>query len=177
MPEADRKALPPYLPYRTFINFLDHLRAVRIPSHIDKGAMASMSNAMQSWMKASLRYMKLIDDEGQPEERFKKLVMAQGEERKALLKELFATTYSFLKLDLSNTTQPKLREAIAELGAQGETIEKVMAFLVAMGKDAEVPLSPYLTKRAPRRPRSAKPGTPPRPDANRRPASTDTGGG
>ena len=150
MAETERKTLPPYMPYRSFLTFLDHLRAVGMPSHIDKGAMASMSGAMQSWTKASLRYMRLIDADDVPDERLKKLANAQGDERKALLRELFASTYGFLKVDLSNTTAPKLREAIAELGAQGETVEKVIAFLVAMGKDANVPLSAYLTKRAPR---------------------------
>ncbi len=158
MTETERKALPPYLPYRTFTNFLDHLRAVGIPSHIDKGAMASMSGAIQSYIKLSLRYMKLINADDVPQDFLKKLVMAQGDERKVLLKELFGTVYAFLDIDLGNTTQPKLREAIAALGAQGETVDKVVAFLVAMAKDAGVPLSNYLTKRAhgPRRQRTPR---------------------
>jgi hypothetical protein len=181
MAETGRKPLPPYMPYRTFITFLDHLRSVAIPSHIDKGAMSSMSGAMQSWMKAALRYMALIDSDDVPQPRLRKLVQAQGDERKAMMKELFKSSYSFLdgKIDLSNTTQPKLREAIQALGAQGETVEKVMAFLVAMAKDAGVPLSPYLTKRNPRRPR-ARGQQPlsrtPADGGGRRPTDRDEGG-
>ena len=121
-----------------------------MPSHIDKSVMASMSGGMQSWLKAGLRYMKLIDAHDAPTDRLEALVAAEGEQRRALLLDLFHQTYSFLqgKVDLKNTTPPKLREAINELGAQGETTEKIVAFLVAMGKEAGVQLSPLLTKRA-----------------------------
>src|SRR5262249_45976489 len=124
MADVERKPLPPYMPYRTFTTFMDHLRAVGVPSNIDKGAMATMSGAMQSWVKASLRFMALIDANDVPHERFKKLIASQGDERKVLLRELFSSTYAFLdgKVDLSNATMPKLKEAITDIGAQGETV-------------------------------------------------------
>jgi hypothetical protein len=154
----ERKPLPPYPPYRTFLTFLDHLRAIGVPSHIDKSVMTSLSGGMQSWLKASLRYMKLIDANDVPTPRLVKLVDSEGEERKALLLELFKSSYGFLdgKVDLKNTTPQKLRSAIVDLGAQGETVEKIMAFMIAMAKDANVPLSTLLTQRAPsvRKPRA-----------------------
>lgn len=150
MAETERLPLPPYMPYKTFTTFLDHLRSVGLPSHVDKSTMQSMSGAMQSWTKSSLRYMNLIDGNDIPDDRLKKLVKAQGEDRKPLLRDLFKSTYAFLngKVDLSNTTPPKLKDAITALGAQGETVEKIMTFMIAMAKDAGIPLSPYLTKRA-----------------------------
>lgn len=164
MTDAERKPLPPYLPYKSFISFLDHLRAIGVPSHIDKSVMTHMSGGMQSWLKAGLRYMKLINADDVPDARLAKLANAQGEERKTLLRELFKTSYGFLdgEVDLKNTTPQKLRAAITDLGAQGETIEKIIAFMVAMGKDANVPMTTLITKRAPmvRRPR-AKPTTRP----------------
>jgi hypothetical protein len=157
MAEAARPPLPPYMPYKSLGTFFDHLRAIGIPSHIDRSVMASMSGAMQSWLKATLRYLRLIDAEDVPQPRLVKLVQAQGDERKVLLLELFNESYGFLngKIELKNTTPQKLRAAIVELGAQGETVEKIMAFMIAMAKDAGVPLSKLLTTRAPsvRRPR------------------------
>jgi hypothetical protein len=157
----ERKPLPPYVPYRTFLTFLDHLRAIGMPSHIDKSVMTSLSGGMQSWLKASLRYMKLIDAEDVPDQRLAKLAKAQGDERKALLLDLFKSSYAFLdgQIDLKNTTPQKLRTAIVDLGAQGETVEKIMAFMIAMAKDASVPLSKLLTTRAPsvRKPRAKQP--------------------
>ena len=128
-----------------------------MPSHIDKDVMRSLSNGMQSWLKASLRYMKLINAADEPTEALKHLVRAQGDDRKVLLRQLFDETYSFLKgkVDLQNTTPQKLRAAMVDLGAQGETVEKMISFLIGLGKVAGVPLSPYLTNRTtgPRRPR------------------------
>ncbi len=167
MADTDRKPLPPYLPYKTFITFLDHLKAIGIPSHIDKSVMANLSGGLQSWLKAGLRYMKLIGTDDAPTPRLAKLAQSQGDERKAMLRELFEATFSFLngKVDLKNTTPAKLRSAIVEEGAQGETVEKIVAFLVAMAKDANVQMSQLLTQRAPsvRRPRqkpTPRPGTP-----------------
>jgi hypothetical protein len=154
----ERKPLPPYPPYRTFLTFLDHLRAIGVPSHIDKSVMTNLSGGMQGWLKSSLRYMQLIDASDVPTPKLAKLVAAEGEDRKALLNQLFKSSYSFLdgKIDLKNTTPQKLRTAIVELGAQGETVEKIMAFMIAMAKDANIPLSPLLTQRAPvvRKPRT-----------------------
>jgi hypothetical protein len=152
----DRKPLPPYMPYRTFLTFLDHLRAIGVPSHIDKSVMTNLSGAMQTWLRAGLRYMRLVDSDDVPDPKLIKLVKAQGNERKPLLAEVFKSSYSFLNgnIDLKNTTPQKLRAAIAELGAQGETVEKIMTFMIAMAKDADVPVSTLLTKRAiTRRPR------------------------
>jgi hypothetical protein len=155
---TDRKLLPPYVPAKTCITFLDHLPGIGgMPSHIDKAVMSNLSGGMQSWLKASLRYMKLINAEDEPTVMLAKLAGTQGDDRKPLLRELFNSTYSFLagKIDLQNTTPQKLRSAIVELGAQGETVEKIMSFLIGLGKEAGVTLSPYLTKRTigPRRPR------------------------
>jgi len=163
MSDTDRKLLPPYMPYKTFGTFLDHLAAIGMPSHIDKSVMANLSGGMQSWLRAALRYMDLIDVEGVPTPALEKLVAANGDQRKALLVALFQKTYAFLngKVDLKNTTPVKLRQAVIDEGAQGETVEKIVAFLIAMGKDAGVPMSPLLLKRAPsvRRPRT-KPSRP-----------------
>ncbi|CAN5666429.1 hypothetical protein BH24ACI5_BH24ACI5_17140 [soil metagenome] len=154
--------LPPYVPYRTFVNFLDSLHNVVMPSHIDKGVMSSMSGGVQSWLKASLRSMKLIDVNDVPQERLKKLVSVTGEDRKPVLRELFNATYAPLlkgKIDLQAATTPKLKAAIGDLGAQGETIDKCAAFLMALAKDSGLTLSPHLKRATPvrRRPRHARP--------------------
>jgi hypothetical protein len=157
MPETERKPLPPYMPYKTFGTFLEHLRAIGMPSHIDKSVMHHLSGGMQSWLKAALRYMKLITADDEPTPRLESLVYADGDNRKAILLDMFNEMYGFAtkKLDLKNTTPVKLRQVLGESGAQGETLEKIVAFMVAMGKDADVQMSQLITKRAPsvRRPR------------------------
>ena len=161
MPETElaeasgrKSPLPPYVPYRTFLNFLDSLKNVVMPSHIDKAVIGSLSGGMQSWLKASLKSMKLVDVEARPQERLRKLVASEGEDRKVLLRELFNATYAPLlkgKVDLQSTTTPNLKSAFAELGAQGETIDKQVAFLMALAKDAGLELSAHLKRSTPQR--------------------------
>jgi hypothetical protein len=167
--DTERKPLPPYLPYKTFLTFLDHLRAIGVPSHIDKSVMKSMSGGMQSWLRAALRYMNLVTGaDDVPTPTLKRLVEAQGEDRKAVLRELFDRSYAFLltDIDLSNTTPAKLRSAITAINQSSDTADKIIAFLLALAKDAGVPLSKLLTTRTtgPRKPRA-------KPAATRQPAS------
>jgi hypothetical protein len=157
--KATRTNIPPYVPYRTFLTFLEGLK-VGVPSHIDKSVLKSMSGAIQSWLKASLRYMKLIDAESVPQDMLYSLSRAEGDARKKLMKELFESTYDFLRqsVELEYTTPAKLESAFVQTGATGETVRKCIAFMIAMARDAEVELSPHLLKRGamPRRPRQAR---------------------
>lgn len=157
-PSTERPSnLPPYVPYKTFIGFIDSLR-VGIPSHIDRSVMGSTSGSMQSWLLASLRAMNLIDSHGVPSHQLRTLVSADDEKRKHVLAGLFHVTYGFLSragIDLKTTTPSKVQAAFAELGAKGETVEKCIAFMKAMAKDAGVELSPYVIKRMSPRARSA----------------------
>lgn len=167
--ETVSQRIPPYVPYRTFINFLDGLK-VGVPSHIDKSVLASYSGAMQSWLKASLRAMKLIDLQGVPQDPLYDLARAEGAPRKALLKELFEATYDPIRklVELETTTPAKLESAFNQLGASGETVKKCISFLTAMGKDAGVELSPHLLKHTR--------ATPRRPNRQNRPARQRNGG-
>jgi hypothetical protein len=179
---SERSNIPPYVPYRTFLNFLDGLK-VGVPSHIDKSVLSSLSGGMQSWLKASLRYMKLIDHGGQSQERLYDLVSyPDSEGRKRQMAALFNETYKPIRdlVELEVTTPAKLEQAFVQLGANGETVKKCMAFLLAFGKDAEIELSPHLLKRAstPRRGRQLRsPGRVVNPNGDESPARimTETG--
>lgn len=163
MAETERKLLSPYMPYKTFGAFLDHLKAIGTPSHVDKSVMTHLSGGMQSWLKAGLRTMKLIDAKDEPTDALKRLANAAGDARKPLLAPLFQTTYGDLLnangIDLKNTTPAKVRTMFVETGAQGETVEKQMAFMIAMAKDAGIEMSKLLTTRASarRRPKTNSP--------------------
>lgn len=157
---AEAKRIPPYVPFRTFMGFIDSLRNVVIPTHLDNAVMPSMSGGMRSWLRNALRTMDLMDRESRPTERLERLVKSEGDDRKAVLRDLFNTTYAPLlkgKIDLTRTTQTQLRTVLTDVGAQGETVTKAMAFLLAFAKEAGFELSPHLGKRAnQRRPRAQR---------------------
>lgn len=159
--ESPRRAIPPYVPYRTFVTFLDGLKG-GVPSHIDKSVLKSMSGGVQAWLKASLRAMKLIDATSVPQPALHRLAAAEAETRQRLFRGLFLSTYAFLKpsVDLAVTTPAKLESAFVETGATGDTVRKSVAFMLAFAKDAGVELSPHLLKRGamrrPTRPRASR---------------------
>ncbi len=146
--EPRHRAIPPYVPYRTFVTFLDSLK-VGVPSHVDKSVLKSMSGGVQAWLKASLRALRLIDAASVPQDALHKLAAAEGAVRKRLLKSLFTSTYGFLvpSVDLAVTTPAKLESAFFDTGASGDTVRKSIAFMLAFAKDAGVELSPHLLKR------------------------------
>jgi hypothetical protein len=155
---TERAALPPYLPYKTFANFLEGLH-VGVPAQIDRSVMCSLSGTMQSWLLGALRYLGLTTDDNVPTERLQKLVKAKGPERQAILAEIAESSYgSVFKngVNLQTATPRQLDDAFASIGAQGTTIKKCVGFFIALAKDAGLPLSHFL-QRATRRQRASGP--------------------
>ncbi|MGE0702747.1 MAG: hypothetical protein AB7F99_09570 [Vicinamibacterales bacterium] len=140
--------IPPYVPYRTFLAFLESMRH-GVPSHVDKSVLRSMSGGIQGWLKASLKSMKLIDQANVPQDLLRDLAASEGARRKQLLKRVFESTYGFLDqyVDLETTTPAKLEAAFTAAGANGDTVRKAVAFMLSLAKDADVELSPHLLRR------------------------------
>jgi hypothetical protein len=143
--DAQQKLVPPYVPYRSFRNFVDSLKQ-GIPARIDRSVMASMSGALQSQLTTALRYLGLIKATGQPTDMLANIVNSEGPERTKALKTMLFQSYSFLFADfqISTATPRMLEEKFAEAGASGGTLDKCMLFFIAAAKDAELELSPHL---------------------------------
>ena len=137
---------PPYLPYKTLVNFLERLK-VGVPARIDRSVMGSFSGAVQAALFTALKYLQLMNRDHIPTEKLSKLVHVEGEERKKLLREIISVSYPFLfkeGLDLKRITGHQLQELFANSGVSGGTVSKSMAFFMAAAKDAEIELSPHL---------------------------------
>jgi hypothetical protein len=149
---------PPYLPYKTFSTTLAGW-ATALPARIDRTLFRSFSGAMQSWLIGTLRYFELIDPEGHPTDKLKRLVVAtEGPERQKLIADLVRRGYPFVfanDLDLSKATAGQLQDRFKDAGLQGDTVRKAMALFMALAKDAGMQLSPYL--KMPRQRRSNGP--------------------
>lgn len=147
--DAARKT-PPYLAYRTFINYVDGMRDTGVPSRIDRSLLRSMSGTAQSQLLGALAFFGLIDDPnvGTPQPGLGKLVKAEGEVRQRLLRELAVAGYPYLfsdEVDLGNATPRQVEEVLRdEAGISGDTIRKCFVFFVTMAKEAGVTLSSFL---------------------------------
>lgn len=142
------KKLPPYVPYRTLVNFLDSLK-IALPQRIDRSLMASMSGSLQGQLMLALEYLDLITDNGTPTEKLNRLVHSEDAEYQRELREIVTSSYRFLfddglKLDRASASQ--LRERFDQTGAKGDTLDRCLRFFMSIAGAAGMELSPYLKK-------------------------------
>jgi Family of unknown function (DUF5343) len=147
-PTTPTKRTPPYVAYKTFINFVDSLKKA-MPGRIDRSVMHTMSGGTQSHMTHALRSMELINDAGTTLDAFKDLVTSQGDERKQALTNCLVTGYPFLfdsKIDLETATGKQLLEQFENVGLRGDSIRKSVTFFLSAAKDAGMLVSPFFNK-------------------------------
>lgn len=148
--EADVRAIPPYVPWKTFRNFLEGLRTA-MPSRIDRSVMGTMSGAMQGQLIAALRYLDLIAENGTITDKLRDLVKAEGKARQGVFSEILGDAYSSMFpeeiVNLDNGTYKQLHEAFAATGAQGDTVRKCIAFWLLAEKEAGTVVSPHFMAR------------------------------
>jgi hypothetical protein len=150
----NKKAIPPYLPYKTLVNFVDSLK-IAMPQRIDRSLMSSMSGAVQSQLMASLEYLRLINPEtGIPTEKLNQLARSGGDEKRRLLADILMSSYQFLfnnGLDLERATMDLLQERFRQTGTSGDTLRKAVAFFLKAAREAGMKLSPHLKRTYTRR--------------------------
>lgn len=151
-----KRAIPPYLSYKTFTTFLERLK-ITMPSRIDRSLMGSMSGSAQSELFTALRFLDLISPNELPTEKLTKLVNSEGVERQKILTDILKSSYRFLFQDgfeLQRATGHQLVERFSDAGASGATVRKGISFFIAAAKDAGIDLSPHIKVTGPRSVRS-----------------------
>jgi len=151
--------LPPYLTYATWRRLLEAL-ASHMPSRLDRSYFdeLKLSGSTALTARGTLLFLGLIKASNEPTEELEKLINAEGENRRALLREIIRRSYQPVLegLDLERATSGQLQEHFRECGADGDIGRKCLSFLLAIAKDAEMPLSPNLLGKsrvgAPRKP-------------------------
>jgi hypothetical protein len=150
--DTDKKApTPPYVAYKTLKNFLEKYKQGLLPSRIDRDLMGTMSGAVQSQVTTALKYLRFISDNSVTTDKMRRYVVAEGEERKGLLKQTLLEAYPFIfadGFDLGTATGSHLREVFeANTSANGETVNRCIAFFKDAAQDAGITVSPYITQR------------------------------
>ncbi|MET4387662.1 hypothetical protein ABIB73_003419 [Bradyrhizobium sp. F1.4.3] len=148
------KALsPPYATFSAFISFINKLRDTTVPSRVDPSVFGNASGSLAYSIIASLKYLKLINDNGSPTQDFIALVKASDDARPALWKKIMVAAYPSLlsgEVDLTTITAGQFDEHLRkEYNVQGSTVDKVALFFVAGAKLADIPLSGLLLARKP----------------------------
>jgi len=147
-------SIPPYVPYRTFRNFLEILLE-GIPARIDRsvwGERFSGSNGTQ--LMTGLKALGLVDDQGRPAEDLERLVRLDGDRRREVWAAMLRRRYAPLfQLDLPRATRAQLRSAFKAFGTNEAVLARCERFFVQAAQDAGIELSPYILdrRRGPRR--------------------------
>ena len=153
MPEqTDKRSLPPYVPYKTFVKFINGLREKRLPQHITRDVYPG-SNSGKASMSAAFKVMKLINGDDTPTQKLQQIVESE-DNYTDVLNVILGETYDFLadpELDLATTTTDKLEQRFRTMGASGSTVSKCMQFFLLAAKDAGIQISSYVKAPAPKR--------------------------
>lgn len=146
--KTGQKTLPPYIPFKTFSNFIESLQQ-GIPSRIDRSLMSTMSGSVQIQLITTLKYLGLITKKGLPTETLPRLVNSEGLERKQVIREILKSSYSYLFIagfQIENITAHQFEDKFKEIGAGGQTLRKCINFFIEAAKVAELTISPYIGK-------------------------------
>ncbi len=149
------KVTPPYLSFRTLRNFLDAMRTNGIPGRVDRSVLKNLSGGAQSALIGALRFLDLIAVDTAPTPNLERLVRADAEARREIMRELLRRHYPFMfppAFALDTATAKMVRETFDEAFGGGDTSRKAMVFFLAAAKDSGVAVSPFVKVREVNRP-------------------------
>jgi hypothetical protein len=170
MVNSEKKMAAAYVSWGTFKNALDQLSQGVPPNRIDRTVFPGMAWAIQNQLFSCLKFLGLINDQNRPTPELEALAGADGENRKAKLREILERCYSELfALDLKKTTPGELLQKMGEAySVSGDTREKAVRFFTSAAEYAGIELSPLFEagkkpngSGAPATPRPKRRGRPP----------------
>lgn len=147
---------PPYIAFQTLKTLTRDLKQHRPPSRIDRSVLKNFSGAVASQILATLRFFELIDGQGHPTERLRSLVDSYESEAWArqldvILRNAYPPVFT-LELETASASQFEGLFAKTYPGA-ASVQRKAVTFFLNAASEAQIKLSPYITKN--RKPRSA----------------------
>ena len=117
--QEPRAHLAAYVPWGTFLNFIDRLKKSGIPGRIDKSVMGYLAGGTQSHLTSSLKFLGLINATGEPQDALEQLVSAYDttgfpDALGALVKEAYDDVVG--ELDITNASPAQLAECFKGAG-------------------------------------------------------------
>jgi hypothetical protein len=145
MAQPSSKRIPPYLPFKTFLNSLDTL-SQGVPPKLDRSCWKNQSGINQGLIMSAYRFFGLIDANDASTEYLATLAL-HPDKRPTTLRQLINDQYMFVlkKDDITKSTTKMLESAFeAVYPVTGDTKQKAITFFLKAAKFADMPLSPYL---------------------------------
>lgn len=153
--KADRQPLPPYVSFKTVEGVIQKFKETTVPDNVDPSVLRTYSNSVARQVISAMKYLDMINEKGKPTDRLIRLRNAYDTtDWQPTLTEVIYDAYRPLidNLNLERATPAQLDEKFKKAGADGEVLEKCVAFYVAAMRAAGAPLSPYILNRPRKRP-------------------------
>jgi hypothetical protein len=145
--DAKAKA-PPYISFRTFLNFLDRVHESGIPSRIDRSYWSRFLNGtVGPQLMVTLRALGLIDKDGVVPQNPLLPALADPLSRKQILGQVLGPVYDSLykKVPIKTATYGQLEEGFREAyNLKSDTARKGVTFFLAAMEFLGVPVSPFI---------------------------------
>lgn len=153
--KTEKKLIPAYLGFASFVNFINGLRETGIPLKIDRSVLPKVSGSQFSSTMAALRFLRLVDEDDKPTKTMQELVHAPDNSRKPLYEGILKEAYSFLFADpdfhLDKATGNQVAEKFRDQDVSGSTVAKSISFFLALAQAADIKVSSHV--KPPRVPR------------------------
>ena len=144
--KRDDRGIPPYIGWATW-NRLTRLMKTFVPPRLDRSYFNSLgfSGTQYSQAVRAFLFLRLMDDNKQPTEALRQLVMGTDEVQKATLKSVIEKAYQpfFTNPGPRDATLGDLETYLRSQGAKG-VVDKCATFFLAAAKEADIQLSPQL---------------------------------
>jgi hypothetical protein len=151
MPKAEeRQPLPPYIPFKTLQGFIQKLKDTAIPERVDSSLLRSYSGSMARQLVAALKFLRLLDGNNYATENLRNTVKAYSTpEWGEIFGQIFAEAYGELigELNLEIATSGQLADRFKAWGAEGQVLQKCIAFYLAATANVGWTISPHITSK------------------------------
>ena len=151
MPKEDeRRPLPPYIPFKTFQGFIQKLKDTVIPERVDSTLLRSYSGSVGRQITAALKFLGMVDGNNYTTDKLKAAVKVYGnpqwgEEFSQIVVDAYSDLIGDLNLDVA--TYGQLADRFRAWGAEGQVLQKCIAFYLAATRNIGWTLSPHITSR------------------------------
>jgi hypothetical protein len=181
-------AIPPYIPFPTVSNFIEHLKETAVPTHIDKSMMRNIAGGVHSYLLASLRFLGLTEGKDNAVTAvLEKLVESVGTEGyKGTLATILTSAYADVigDIDLTRATDKQISDAFGRCKLDGIARERAIRFYLKALSTAGIAYSSHLGQRKPRgtgngnsqKPRNKVASNAPEPNATNKGSGESTAG-
>jgi hypothetical protein len=146
----DKAIKPPYTSYKSFETLIWELRSHEVlPDVIDRslGLLRKRSGSEQAALIATLKWFKLIDNDGARTKLLDEYLAADEAQSKSMLKAMIEGSYSALTngtFNLKSATTQQMTDKFREYEISGSTLGKCISFFLAASRDAGIQVSPHV---------------------------------